>query len=406
MKNLGSRSTTKIGRRNFLTSASVAAGGFMTANEVCGEENPAAQVVDRGSNLKITDVRMFYVGGKLYVRVQTNANITGWGETFGLNPRAAMAVVAAMAEGLKGENPTRIEHLWQRLYRGPRDARGGPYMTNVISAIDMALWDIAGKAWGVPVYRLLGGPTRDRIRMYPSATSYKIGPGGPREFAATPQLVKGYVDHVIQFRKQLGPDGAIMLDAHCAMPPAFLIQLANAIEPYDVLWIEEPAVPGNIEVFKRLKQAIKVPLATGERDRTIWEFIPYLHERCIDILQPDIGACGGISQMKKIATLAEAYHVPLAPHNASTVLGMTASFHAIASIPFFLIHEGGKGYNPGNVAKVSWTIDKEGYASLPQGPGLGVDIDQLTVDKMHAKLPKNGNWPNPRHERDGGIADY
>ena len=159
-----------------------------------------------------------------------------------------------------------------------------------------------------------------------------------------------------------------MLDAHCAMPPAFLIQLANAIEPYDVLWIEEPAVPGNIEVFKRLKDAIKVPLATGERDRTIWEFIPYLHEGCIDILQPDIGACGGISQMKKIATLAEAYHVPLAPHNASTVLGMTASFHSIASIPFFLIHEGGTGYNPEEVAHVSWTIDKQGYASLPQGP--------------------------------------
>ena len=397
----------QISRRAVLASMGAGATGLaMLDDTVTAQKNPAAQVVDRGSNLKITDVRMFYVGGKLYVRIQTNANITGWGETFGLNARVAIALVAAMAEGLKGENPTRIEHLWQRLYRGPRDSRGGPYMTNVISAIDMALWDIAGKAWGVPVYRLLGGPTRDRIRLYPSATSHKIGPGGPRKFAATPQMVKGYVDHVAEFRRRLGPDGAIMLDAHCAMPPAFLIQLANAIEPYDVLWIEEPAVPGNIEVFKRLKDAIKVPLATGERDRTIWEFIPYLHEGCIDILQPDIGACGGISQMKKIATLAEAYHVPLAPHNASTVLGMTASFHAIASIPFFLIHEGGRGYNPEDVARVSWTIDKQGYASLPQGPGLGVEIDQQTVDKMHAKMPKNGGWPNPRHGHDGAIADY
>ena len=141
-----------------------------------------------------------------------------------------------------------------------------------------------------------------------------------------------------------------MFDAHSAVPPATLIQLAAAIKPYDVMFIEEPAVPGNIEGFTRRTDAIPVPLATGERDRTIWEFIPYLHEGCIDILQPDIGACGGISQMKKIATLAEAYHVPLAPHNASTVLGMTASFHAIASIPFFLIHEGGRGYNPEDVA--------------------------------------------------------
>jgi galactonate dehydratase len=395
-----------INRRKLLGTlglGSAASLGFMMT-----QQNVAAQnVVDKGANLKITDVRMFYNAGKLYVRIQTNAGITGWGETFGLIAKAAMAVCEAMGEGIKGENPTRIEHLWQRLYRGHRDMRGGPFMTNVLSGIDQALWDIAGKAWGVPVYRLLGGPTRDRIRLYPSATSYKIGPGGPREFAATPQTVKGYVDHVKQVRERLGPNGAIMLDAHCAMPPAFLIQLANALEPKDVLFIEEPAVPGNIEVFKRLKAAIKIPLATGERDRTIWEFIPYLHERCIDVLQPDIGACGGISQMKKIATLGEAYHVPLAPHNASTILGMTASIHVMASIPFFLIHEGGKGYNPGAVAKVSWTIDKQGYASLPEGPGLGVEIDEEKLLAQHAKMPKKfGKWPNPRHEKDGSTADY
>ena len=380
--------------------------GFWMTQENARTQNPAAAVIDKGTNLKITDVRMFNVG-KLYVRIQTNAGITGWGETYGLVAKAAIALCEAMGSGLKGENPTRIEHIWQRLYRGHRDMRGGPFMTNVISAIDQALWDIAGKAWGVPVYRLLGGPTRDRIRLYPSATSFKIGPGGPRQFAATPEWVKGYVDHVKELRKRLGPNGASMLDAHCAMPPAFLIQLANALEPQDVLFIEEPAVPGNIEVFKRLKEAINVPLATGERDRTIWEFIPYLHERCIDVLQPDIGACGGISQMKKIATLGEAYHVPLAPHNATTVLGMTASMHVMASIPFFLIHEGGKGYNPENVAKISWTIDKEGYASLPQGPGLGVEIDEKKVMEIHAKKPtKPTGWPSPRHEKDGGIADY
>ena len=391
-----------LGTMGLGTAASL---GFWMTQEHARTDNPADAVIDKGANLKITDVRMFYTG-KLYVRIRTNAGITGWGETYGLNAKAAIALCEAMAEGLKGENPTRIEHHWQRLYRGHRDMRGGPFMTNVISAIDQALWDIAGKTWGVPVYRLMGGPTRDRIRMYPSATAYKVGPGGPREFAATPRTVKGYVDHVAEFRRRLGPDGAIMLDAHCAMPPAFLIQLANALEPYDVLFIEEPAVPGNIEVFKRIKQAVRVPLATGERDRTIWEFIPYLHERCIDVLQPDIGACGGISQMKKIATLAEAYHVPLAPHNASTVLGMTASFHVMASIPFFLIHEGGKGYNPGNVARPSWTIDKDGYASLPEGPGLGVEIDEKKVLELHAKMPKTGAWPNPRHERDGGVADY
>ncbi|MDH3772281.1 MAG: hypothetical protein OET79_15005, partial [Nitrospirota bacterium] len=186
--------------------------GFLMTQEQSHAQNPAEAVVDKGANLKITDVRMFYTG-KLYVRIQTNAKITGWGETFGLNAKAAIALCEAMGEGLKGENPTRIEHLWQRLYRGHRDMRGGPFMTNVISAIDQALWDIAGKAWGVPVYRLMGGPTRDRIRLYPSVTAYKIGPGGPRQFAATPQQVKGYVDHVAEIRKRLGPDGVVMLDA-------------------------------------------------------------------------------------------------------------------------------------------------------------------------------------------------
>jgi galactonate dehydratase len=401
-----------LSRRDLLGSVGAGVAGSAGLWLAAGQEFAVAQdrdsesdVADRGSSLRITGLRAFSVGGKIYVRIETNHKIVGWGETFGLIPKVAVQLAEALGEGIAGENPTRIEYVWQRLYRGHRDMRGGPFMTNVISAIDAALWDITGKAWGVPVHRLLGGPTRDRIRMYPTATSYKIGPGGPKEFSGSPADVKGYVDHVAEIRKRLGPDGAIMLDAHCALPPPFLIQLANAIEPLDVLFIEEPAVPGNIEVFKRLKEAINVPLATGERDRTIWGFIPYLQEGCIDVLQPDVGACGGISQMKKIATLAEAYHVPLAPHCASTVLGLTASLHVVAAIPFFLIHEGGAGNNPGNVARVSWTVDDEGYASLPEGPGLGVEIDEAAVLKLHAQMPKKSGWPRPMLP-DGSIADY
>src|SRR5205823_387957 len=165
-----------------------------------------------------------------------------------------------------------------------------------------------------------------------------------------------------------------MFDALCAIPPPMLLQFADAIRPYDVLWIEEPAVPGNIEVFKRLKQQIKVPIATGERDRTIWGVIPYLQERCIDILQSDVGQCGGISQLRKIATLAEAYMVPLAPHNTCSELGLSASVHVSASIPLFLIQEGYLDGHlmPAGVARKSFTVDAEGFASLPQGPGLGV----------------------------------
>src|SRR4029079_14057240 len=177
---------------------------------------------------------------------------------------------------------------------------------------------------------------------------------------------------------------------------------------YDVLFIEEPAVPGNIEVFKRLKQQIHIPLATGERDRTIWEMIAYLQNRCIDVLQPDVAHTGGITQMKKIAVLAEAYHVPLAPHCPTPPLGAAASLHVAASIPFLLIHETAPGALQWGeqFARRPWTVDKEGYASLPGGPGLGVEIAERALARA-AKDPKQQRfrWPVMRL-RDGSVADY
>jgi galactonate dehydratase len=208
-------------------------------------------------------------------------------------------------------------------------------------------------------------------------------------------------------RKKVGPDGSVMFDAHCAVPPPMLIQFAAAIQAQDVLWIEEPAVPGNIEVFKRLKEAIHIPLATGERDRTIWGMIPYLQEKCIDILQPDCGQTGGISQIKKIATLAEAYNTPIAPHCTMSELGLSASLHAAASVPNFLIHEAyldGHLMPPG-VAKKAWTVDEKGYASLPQGPGLGVEIDEELIAKVNADPKRKYKWPTPK-QPDGSVTDY
>src|SRR5206468_2078803 len=186
------------------------------------------------------------------------------------------------------------------------------------------------------------------------------------------------------------------------------IQLAAASQPYDILFLEEPAVPGNVEVFKRLKEQIRIPLATGERDRTIWEMIAYLQNRCIDVLQPDVAHTGGITQMKKIATLAEAYHVPLAPHCTTSPLGATASLHVAASIPFLLIHETAPGAIQWGeaFARKNWSVDKDGYASLPQGPGLGVEMDEKALARAAAdpKRPRF-QWPIMRL-RDGSVADY
>ncbi len=394
-----------LNRREMLESAGAlaAAGVLLGGAQAVG----GTQVEDRASTIRITGLRASPVGPKAYVKIETSHHINGWGEVTGLEPKVASTLAESLAELLVGENPTRVEYLWQKLFRSHRDMRGGPFMVHTISAIDMALWDITGKLHGVPVYRLLGGPCRDKIRMYPTPKAHKVGTGGPHPWSGGWNDIKPLVKIVEDARKRVGPDGAVMFDAHCAVPPPLLIQFAAAIQPYDVLWIEEPVVPGNIEVFKRLKQTIKVPIATGERDRTIWEVLPYLQHQAIDILQSDCGQCGGISQLKKIAALAEACFVPLAPHNTCSELGLTASLHVAASIPLFLIHEGyldGHLMPPG-VARKHWEIDKDGYASLPEGPGLGVEIDETLMAKVAADPKRKFKWPVPKYQ-DGSVRDY
>ena len=255
--------------------------------------------------------------------------------------------------------------------------------------------------------RVPGGPTRDRIRVYHTSKAIKVPPHGIYEHSGTPADIDRMVKAIAAAREKVGPDGAVMFDAHSAVPPATLIQLAGALKPYDVLFIEEPAVPGNIEVFKRIKEQIRIPLATGERDRTIWGVLPYLQERCIDVLQPDCCHTGGISQMKKIATLAEAYFVPLAPHCTATFLGIAASLHVVSSIPLFLIHEfypTNAGFNIPGATNMAYELDAEGYIGLPPGPGLGVEVDEAKIE-AESRKPQTYKWPSQKL-KDGSIADY
>jgi galactonate dehydratase len=401
--------SSDLDRREVLAAAgAVAAGALLVGHAVAQDKNPAAGVGDSASSIRITGLKTHRVQSKVFVEILTSHKITGWGEVSALVPAAAEELARAFFELLDGENPTRIEHLWQKIYRAHRDIRGGPFMVHTLAGIDMALWDITGKLWNVPVYRLLGGPTRDKIRIYPSAKSHKAPPGGVYEHGVTPPEIDQMVNMIKQARQAVGPDGAVMFDAHCAIPPSALIQFASAVKAYDLLFIEEPAVPGNIEVFKRLKQAIPIPLAAGERDRTIWEFIPYLHERALDVLQPDVAHTGGITQMKKIAVLAEAYHTPLAPHCTTTPLAATASLSVAASIPFLLIHETASNALEWGEKFMNrpWKVDnKTGYATLPEGPGLGVEIDREKMARVAAD--PNYKWHFPKVQlKDGSVADY
>src|SRR5262245_35440404 len=235
---------TEVDRRRLLAAGAVAVGGLALAEAVAADA-PGKQVEDRGAGLKITRLRAMPAGPKAYVKIETNLKITGWGEVTGLEPHVACALAESLFELLDGENPTRVEYLWQKIYRAHRDMRGGPFMTHTLSAVDMALWDITGKQWGVPVYRLLGGPMREKVRMYPTPKAQKLGTGGPHPFSGNPDEINRLVKMIQDARKRLGPDGTIMFDAHCAIPPAMLIQFASAVQPYDILFLEEPAVPGN-----------------------------------------------------------------------------------------------------------------------------------------------------------------
>ena len=395
-------------RRDVFTAmGAFAAGQALLSDAVAQERNPAAQVEDRSSSIKITKLSATRLGPTVFVKIETNHGVTGWGEIKGVDPRVSKPLAESLFELIDGENPTRIEHIWQKLYRAHRDIRGGPFMVHTIAGIDIALWDLAGKLWNTPVYRLLGGPTRDKIRVYHTPQAKKLPPGGPYEHSGTPADIERIVASVKAAREQVGPSGAVMFDAHCAIPPAMLIQLASALKPYDLLFLEEPAVPGNIEVFKRIKEKVSIPLAAGERDRTIYEFLPYLEHRCLDILQPDCCHTGGISSMKKIATLAEAFQVPLAPHCTAGFLGISASLHVAASIPLFLIHEfypDNVGFTLKGITRMEWKLDKDGYIGLPPGPGLGVVVDEKKLEE-EAKKPQTYKWPGAKL-KDGSISDY
>ena len=382
--------------------AAVAGSSLFSAN--ADQSDSSESVTDRTTTIRINQLIPHVFRDRVFVEIGTNHGISGWGEIKGVVPSVSSALATSMFELLDGQNPTRIEHLWQVLFRAERNQRGGAFMVHCIAGIDMALWDITGKLWGVPVHRLLGGPTRDRIAVYPAAGAIKLG-SGPKPHSGNPADIKALVQQVRDTRERLGDSGTIMFDAHCAIPPAMLIQFANAIEPYDVLFLEESAVPGNIEVFRRIREAINIPMAAGERDRTIWGILPYLTEGVLDIVQPDCGYTGGITQMKKIAALAEAYTVPLAPHCTQSYLGMTASFHVAASVPHLLIHESYDDRMFDRFIHRKWS-KQDGYASIPDGPGLGITIDVAEMQKLAADPSYKYEWRGPRYLPDGSVSDY
>lgn len=369
--------------------------------------------------MKITQLTTYLVAPRwLFLRIDTDEGITGWGEPV-VEGRAetVRAAVAEIGELLVGEDPSRIEDHWQRLTKGGF-YRGGPILSSAVAGIDQALWDIAGKALGVPVYRLLGGPVRDRVRMY----SW-IGGDEPDEVAdlAREQVEAGFsavkmngsgrmapidtttrahevVDRVAAVREAIGPDRDVVVDFHGRMSTAMSRRLLPLLEPLSPLFVEEPVLPEFARDLERVAIGTTVPLATGERLYSRWDFRDVLPTG-IAVAQPDVSHAGGISEVRRIAAMAETYDVTVAPHCPLGPIALAASLHIAFSVPNFLIQEQSVGihYNVDNDL-LDYLVDPtplrfiDGYAAQPTAPGLGITIDEQAVERAAAI---GHRWRNP-----------
>ncbi|KKX33349.1 mandelate racemase/muconate lactonizing enzyme family protein [Rhizobium sp. LC145] len=343
----------------------------------------------------------------LFLKIETDEGITGVGECSGW-PRVIETAIKDLAPLLIGEDPLHTEKIWQKMQvammgHGMLGTVGGGAMTG----IDMALWDIKGKALGVPVWMLLGGKLRDRIPIYSHANSVERA----RELrqrgikAIKCSGLADPVEKVAMLREGLGDDMDIAIDLHGPpwLTPADAARLTRALEPYDLLWVEEPLAPENLEGYRRIRDAAQVPLAAGERASTIFGERQLIEEELVDVIQPDTGRAGGLTQMKKIAAMAEAHHIQMAPHSGS--LGPVAEYaalHLMASIPNALMLERlDDDWEGRQLTIVPHPVQQDGSLAVPDTPGLGCDIDEEFV----ARFPSEGNIPIPAPETAGSHRE-
>src|SRR5204863_1595169 len=322
------------------------------AEERTGKDAPIA----RKDPLKITKLETLLIKPRwLFLKVHTNAGIVGLGEPI-LEGRALTCAEAVkeIEPYLVGKDPRQVVHHWQAIYRHAF-YRGGEILTSALSGIDQALWDIKGKALGVPVYELLGGPTRQRVRVYAHArtpetvkeqlargfTAFKTNPAKrrPSRYLETPAEVHYAAEKFAELRQAAGDDADIAIDFHGAISPALAKVLIKALEPYHPMFIEEPVQCQNHDIMAEIARGTHLPIATGERVFTKWGFREVLEKKTATILQPDLCHAGGITEVRLIAGMAEAYYAAIAPHNPLGPISLAAGIQLDASIPNFLCQE-------------------------------------------------------------------
>lgn len=372
--------------------------------------------------MKIAKIELFHARPRFsFVKLTTDEGLEGYGEAI-LEGRAR-TVETAVKEAerlLIGQDPRRIEHLWQMMYRGVF-YRGGPVWMSAISGLEQAMWDIVGKSLQTPVYRLLGGEARRRIRMYEkingatpdechqlSAEARRKGftmvkasiAGKARPLESAGFLVRE-TERIEAIRDAVGPEVDIAVDFHGRLSPAMSIRLARELERFYPLFIEEPCLPENADVLSTVARATSIPVATGERLFTKWGFRDVLEKQAAAVVQPDLAHCGGIMEAKKIAAMAECYYAAFAPHNPLGPINLAASLQVSANVPNFLAQEYA---DLGDVFLRKPFVIRDGYIDVPEGPGLGIEINEDALLERRF----SGDWQLPLwfHEDDGAVADW
>ena len=371
--------------------------------------------------MKITKIETFHVKPRwFFLKMYTDEGIIGYGEpTLEGRTKTVEAAIRELERYLIGKDPLKIEHHWQAMYKGTF-YRGGPVLMSAISGVEQAMWDILGKKLGAPVYQLLGGACRNKIRVYTH-----ISGRTPEEYAKNAltkveqgftalkttlfeavkpvdslSLVEKTVERFRAIREAVGDDVDMAVDCHGRLSPAMAVRIAKALEPYYPMFLEEPCLPENVDAMAIIARSTSIPIATGERLFTRWGFREVLEKQAASIIQPDLSHAGGIMECKKIAAMAETYYVALAPHCPLGPIALASCIQLDACTPNFLIQEQvtlGEGY-----LEEPFKL-KDGYVEVPKKPGLGIELnDDFIKRKIYS-----GEWETPRfYYENGSVAEW
>src|SRR3954464_2937237 len=431
-----------LSRRHWMALASLGMGGLLASERKAAAPpiNESLAMVEPGKPMKITKLEIIPVHSlrSIFIKMHTDAGIVGIGEgTVEGRIATVMAAIKQIEPYLIGKDPRAPAHHWQAIYRHAF-YRGDIILTSALGAVDIAMWDIKGKALGVPVYELLGGPSRDRIKCYGQAesveetkshvlaegyksmkTSVSTTRGRLSRSSESPYYIDGFVEKVKAIGELVGPDFDLGIEMHGEHEPPAAMQIIKALEPFRPWFFEEPIQFQNLPLMAEMAKKTTVPFATGERMVTKWQFRDLLTAAAAQLLQPGITHTGGITEMKAIAALAEAFYASMLPHSKEGVVGFAASMHVAASIPNFLAHEvpslqAVKG-GPPNVARSPMGksyikkpfVMTEGNIILKgnlDGPGLGIELDDNLIDNERG-IPE-WKFPEMWDKVDGSVRDH